>query len=334
MARRCGGWTFVRLPRRTNLPIRCPNLPIAGLAVRKSRRGLLLASGRRDKDAMAAFPTRSRSSAPRRTPDAPRRWMESDDAMALWADYHRSGDPRLRDRLVLTYAPLVKFIVYRKIGELPASCEVDDLVSAGLEALIKSLDRYDPEKGATLEQFVWTRIHGAVIDELRRGDWAPRSLRRWERDMRRVQTEFRSIHGRSPEDPELADALNMTLPELRNRQRDLITSDVTSLNTLVLAHDGASVERIDVIASDDPDSDPLREAAKTEAKEHFRRAFAALGRREREVAVLLYVKNLTLREIGEVLGVSESRVCQIHGELKKSLRRTLANDAELLREVA
>jgi RNA polymerase sigma factor for flagellar operon FliA len=260
--------------------------------------------------------------------------MESDDAMALWYEYQRSGDARLRDRLVLTYAPLVKFIVYRKIGELPASCEVDDLVSAGLEALIKSLDRYDPEKGATLEQFVWTRIHGAVIDELRRGDWAPRSLRRWERDMRRVQGEFRSIHGRSPSDTELADALNMTPDELRNRQRDLITSDVTSLNTLVLAHDGASVERIDVLPSEDDDLDPAREAAKTEAKEHFRRAFAALGRREREVAVLLYVKNLTLREIGNVLGVSESRVCQIHGELKKTLRRALENDAELLREVA
>jgi RNA polymerase sigma factor for flagellar operon FliA len=260
--------------------------------------------------------------------------MESDDAMALWYEYQRSGDARLRDRLVLTYAPLVKFIVYRKIGELPASCEVDDLVSAGLEALIKSLDRYDPEKGATLEQFVWTRIHGAVIDELRRSDWAPRSLRRWERDMRRVQSEFRSIHGRSSSDSELAAALNMTLDELRNRQRDLITSDVTSLNTLVLAHDGASVERIDVLPSEDEDADPLREAAKTEAKEHFRRAFAALGRREREVAVLLYVKNLTLREIGEVMGVSESRVCQIHGELKKTLRRALENDAELLREVA
>ena len=96
--------------------------------------------------------------------------MESDDAMALWREYNHSRDERLRDRLVLTYAPLVKFIVYRKIGELPASCEIDDLVSAGLEALIKAIDRYDPEKGATLEQFAWTRIHGAVIDELRRGD--------------------------------------------------------------------------------------------------------------------------------------------------------------------
>jgi RNA polymerase sigma factor FliA len=259
--------------------------------------------------------------------------MESDEAMALWSEYQCSGDGRLRDRLVLTYAPLVKFIVGRKIGLLPPSCEVDDLVSAGLEALIKSLDRYGPDKGATLEQFVWTRIHGAIIDELRRGDWAPRSLRRWERDMRRAQSEFRSIHGRSPSPPELADALNMTSAELGDRQTDLVASDVTSLNTLVLAHDGASIERIDVLSQLDA-PDPLHEATKTEAKQRFRRAFAALPRREREVAVLLYVKNLTLREIGEILDVSESRVCQIHGGMKKRLRRALASDAELLREVA
>jgi RNA polymerase sigma factor for flagellar operon FliA len=265
---------------------------------------------------------------------ASRRWLKSDDAMALWHEYQRSGEKSLRDRLVLTYAPLVKFIVYRRVGERPASCGVDDLISAGLEALIKSLDRYDPAKGATLEQFVWTRIHGAVIDELRRGDWAPRSLRRWQRDMRRVQSEFRSIHGRSPDDTELADALNMTLNALHLRQRELVTSDVTSLNTLVLAHDGASVEQVDVLASNDATTDPVHEAAMSEARDHFRRAFGALSRRQREVAILLYVKNLTLREIGDVIGVSESRVCQIHGELKKTLRRALEDDAEILREVA
>jgi RNA polymerase sigma factor for flagellar operon FliA len=287
---------------------------------------------------MAVLRRRSRPTARPGTkaaaPETPRRWMESDDAMALWREYHASGDPRLRDRLVLTYAPLVKFIVGRKIGELPASCEVDDLVSAGLEALIKSLDRYGPEKGATLEQFVWTRIHGAVIDEIRRNDWAPRSLRRWERDMRRAQTEFHSIHGRAPSQSELASALSMTADELGGRQKDLVASDVTSLNSLVLAHDGGSLERIDVLTGDGNVPDPLHEAAKTEAKLLFRRAFAALPRREREVAVLLYVKNLTLREIGEILGVSESRVCQIHGGLKKTLREALASNAELLRDVA
>ncbi len=268
------------------------------------------------------------------TTSTSRKRVSPEDAIALWRQYKATGSIQVRNRLVMTYAPLVKYIVFKKVRELPARCEVEDFISCGLEALIASIDRYDPEKGATLEQFAWTRIHGAVIDELRRGDWAPRSLRRWERDMRRVQTEFRSIHGRSPSDAELADALNMTADELRNRQRDLVASDVTSLNTLVLAHDGANVERIDVLPSDDDSTDPMHEAAKTQAKETFRRAFASLGRRERGVAVLLYVKNLTLREIGEVLGVSESRVCQIHGELKKTLKRSLANDAELLREVA
>ncbi len=272
----------------------------------------------------------SRSRLTRANPDGSRRWIEAEDAMALWRQYNRSGDERLRDRLVLTYAPLVKFIVYRKLGELPASCDVDDLVSAGLEALIKAIDRYDPVKGATLEQFAWTRIHGAVIDELRRSDWAPRSLRRWERDVRRAQTEFHAIHGRAPAEAELADCLHMTTHELRRHQRDLVASDMTSLNSLVLAHDGAKVERLDVLPSDDEESNPFRASAKQETKEHFRRAFAALGRREREVAVLLYVKNLTLREVGEVLGVSESRVCQIHGELKRTLRAALASDAELV----
>src|ERR671916_3026065 len=168
-------------------------------------------------------------------PDAPRRWMESDDAMELWSEYRRSGDQRLRDRLVLTYAPLVKFIVYRKIGELPASCEVDDLVSAGLEALIKALDRYDPQKGATLEQFAWTRIHGAVIDELRRQDWAPRSLRRWERDIHKAREQFTSLHGRRPSRDELAEMLAVSVEELRRRQDDIAVSDVTSLNTLVIS---------------------------------------------------------------------------------------------------
>jgi RNA polymerase sigma factor for flagellar operon FliA len=108
---------------------------------------------------------------------------------------------------------------------------------------------------------------------------------------------------------------------------------VTSLNSLVLAHDGTKVERLDVLAADG-EHNPFHESAKHEAKEHFRRAFAALARREREVAVLLYVKNLTLREIGEVLGVSESRVCQIHGELKRTLRTALMSHAELIDHVA
>ena len=264
---------------------------------------------------------------------ARRKRISSDDALALWQEYKRSGDARVRNRLVMTYAPLVKYIVFKKVRELPARCEVEDFISCGLEALIASIDRYDPEKGATLEQFAWTRIHGAVLDELRRQDWAPRSLRRWERDIARARDQFSVLHGRRPTREELADALAITVAELRRREDDIAVSDVTSLNTLVTADDETTVERMDTLADGDERLDPEQAAALTEAKEKFRRAFDTLPKREREVAVLLYVKNLTLREIGEILGVSESRVCQIHSQLKRTLRQQLADDALLFSAV-
>ena len=94
--------------------------------------------------------------------------LSAEATVALWREYRTTGDRAVRDRLVLTFAPLVKYIVYKKVREMPARCEVEDFISCGLEALIHSIERFDPEKGATLEQYAWTRIHGAVLDELRR----------------------------------------------------------------------------------------------------------------------------------------------------------------------
>jgi RNA polymerase sigma factor for flagellar operon FliA len=263
-----------------------------------------------------------------------KRRLSSEDALALWTEYQRTQDRALRDRLVLTFAPLVKYIVYKKIREMPARCEVEDFISCGLEALIQSIERYDPEKGATLEQYAWTRIHGAVLDELRRQDWAPRSVRRWERDMDRAAEQFTVLHGRRPTTQEVADTMGVEVTELRKKRDEVSQSDMTSLNTLVLSDDETTIERIDTIASKDTEIDPLHMAAKDEAKAKFRAAFARLPNREREVAVLLYVKNMTLAEIGEILGVSESRVCQIHGALKKTLRTALSADESLFKAVA
>jgi RNA polymerase sigma factor for flagellar operon FliA len=173
-----------------------------------------------------------------------------------------------------------------------------------------------------------------VLDELRRLDWAPRSVRRWERDMDKAVEEFAALHGRRPDNAELADAMGISIQDLRKRRDEIATSDLTSLNTLVSGDDDGSIERMDTIASTDTSLDPELAAAKSQAKDRFRGAFAQLGRREREVAVMLYVKNLTLAEIGEVLGVSESRVCQIHGQMKKTLRASLSDDAELMALVA
>jgi RNA polymerase sigma factor FliA len=262
-----------------------------------------------------------------------KRRISADAALELWREYKATGDQQVRNRLVMTYAPLVKYIVFKKVRELPARCEVEDFISCGLEALIASIDRYDPDKGATLEQFAWTRIHGAVLDELRRQDWAPRSLRRWERDIHKAREQFTSLHGRRPTREELADMLAITPEDLRRRQDDIAVSDVTSLNTLVISDDETTVERIDTLAATDSRLDPEEAAASQAAKDKFRRAFDALPKREREVAVLLYVKNLTLREIGDILGVSESRICQIHSQLKKTLKQQLSEDSLLFTAV-
>ena len=275
----------------------------------------------KEESSIVTEPRRARR---RRTPDA--------DALALHTEYRRTRDPRLRDRLVLEYAGVVKHIVYRKIRELPAWCEVDDLLSCGIEALIAAVDRFDPDRGATFEQYAWTRVHGAVLDELRRQDWAPRPLRRWERDIGRATEQFIAIHGRRPTDEELADAMGIDREHLDRLRQDLQTSELTSLNSLVLDEENSSVERIETLPSQEGSMDPEHATANAEAKDKFRRAFARLSERERELAVLLYVKNLTLREIGEVLGVSESRVCRLHARLKARLREALSADELLFRE--
>ena len=255
--------------------------------------------------------------------------LSSEDSLELWRAYKDSGDARLRDRLVLTFAPMVKYIVYRKVRELPTRCEAEDFISCGLEALIWCIDRYDPAKGATLEQYAWTRIHGAVLDELRRHDWAPRSLRRWDRDIRRAGEQFFSLYSRQPTTVELSESLGVTIQELRSRQDKIAKSDVGSLNTLVLSDEDASVERIDTLASEDRDSDPEQAAIRNDRKQRLMAAFALLPERDRKVAVLLYVHNLTLREVGEIIGVTESRVCQLHGALTKKLRTLLGADEQL-----
>jgi RNA polymerase sigma factor FliA len=263
-----------------------------------------------------------------------RRRVSADEALALWSKYKRTGDMQVRNRLVMTFAPLVKYIVFKKARELPARCDVEDFISCGLEALIASIDRYDPVKGATLEQFAWTRIHGAVLDELRRQDWAPRSLRRWERDIARARDQFTAIHGHRPSKDELADSLAISVDDLRRREDDIAVSDVTSLNALVISDDETTVERIDTLAAGDERLDPVHASAGQEGKAKFRSAFQKLPQRDREIAVLLYVNNLTLREIGDILGVSESRVCQIHSQLKRTLKQQLSEDSLLFSAVA
>jgi len=251
------------------------------------------------------------------------------DVLAIWNEYRRSGDRSQRDRLIFMFMPMVRYIVYRKVREVPAQCDVQDFLSCGVEALIRSIDRYDPDKGATLEQYAWTRIHGAVLDELRRHDWAPRSLRRDERTINAARESFVALHERAPTREELAEAVGMTPRELRDRLDQAALAEVGSLNRIVRTEESGSIERIDTLESEDADCDPTLNAERQEAKERFRKAFARLSSQERQVAVMLYAQGATLREIGERLGVSESRVSQVHTQLRRRLYEQLSDELSL-----
>jgi RNA polymerase sigma factor for flagellar operon FliA len=255
------------------------------------------------------------------------------EVLATWREYRRTGDRELRDRLIFLFMPMVRYIVYRKVREVPAQCEVEDFLSCGLEALIRSIERYDPDKGATLEQYAWTRIHGAVLDELRRHDWAPRSLRRDERAINNARESFLSTHERPPDRQELAAQVGMTPIELTDRLDEVALAEVGSLNRIVRSDESATIERIDTLESSDESSDPIVSAERREAKERFRKAFARLTKQEREVAVLLYVEDWTLRDIGDRLGVSESRISQIHSQLRRRLYEQLSGELTLFAAV-
>ncbi|HEU4978181.1 MAG TPA: FliA/WhiG family RNA polymerase sigma factor [Solirubrobacteraceae bacterium] len=255
--------------------------------------------------------------------------VKDDQTLVLWRAYRESGDPELRNRLVLTLAPLVKYIVGRKVRELPPQVEASDFISCGIEALIAAIDRFDPARGASLEQYVWTRIHGAVLDELRRLDWAPRSVRRTEREYLRAREEFAVVHRRAPTEEESAAMMGMSVEDFRAHELDVILGDVGSLNVTIHTEREGAIERIEAVPDPRGDSDPERCAQRADAHERLRRAFAQLDERERTVAVLLYVEELTLREIGEVVGLSESRVCQIHHGLRRRLREKLSADEPL-----
>ncbi len=258
------------------------------------------------------------------TSDATHRLTPS-EAEQLWRGWKERRDARSRDRLVLAYAPMVRYIASRKVRELPAHCELDDLASAGLVALIEAIDRFDPVKGASFEQYAWTRVAGALVDELRKLDWASRSVRREGRRIERARDSFFARNGSMPSESELAAELGTTVGELRTAMEDIDRSDIGSLNSPTRgADDSVPIEVGDTLEGPlefDPESSLLgadRNAA-------MRGAIARLSERERHVLSLVHVQELPGAEIGRMLGVSESRVSQILAGIRRKLHDALAS---------
>jgi RNA polymerase sigma factor for flagellar operon FliA len=256
------------------------------------------------------------------TPTAQR--LSSAEAEALWRNWKLRRDTASRDRLVLSYSPMVRYIASRKLRELPGHCDLDDLASAGLVALLEAVDRFDPAKGATFEQYAWTRVAGALVDELRRLDWASRSVRRAGRRIERARDAFFARHGMPPTDEQLARELGLTVVELRKSLEEIDRADVASLNAPARgAEDGDPVEIGDTVVAPEGELGPEATALVSERNAAMREAIAKLSERERRVLALVHVHELPGAEIGRMLGVSESRVSQILAGIRRKLKDQL-----------
>jgi RNA polymerase sigma factor for flagellar operon FliA len=246
----------------------------------------------------------------------------------LWRRYKEDDDKRAREQLVLAFSPLVKYVAGRMSSGLPAHVEESDLISYGLLGLISAIERFDPGREIKFETFAMTRIKGSIIDELRSLDWVPRSVRARARQIEKANAKLEHQLHRAPTDQEVANELEMSIEEFQESLTRISNSSVVALDELWTLSDasGDQVSLLDTIQ--DPDAiDPSAAMDATEMKDRLADAIARLPEREKLVVALYYYENLTLREIGEVLGVTESRVSQLH--TKAVLRLKSALQAEL-----
>ncbi|MFQ5523472.1 MAG: FliA/WhiG family RNA polymerase sigma factor [Acidimicrobiia bacterium] len=247
---------------------------------------------------------------------------DQDQLDGLWERFKASGDPDARERLILHYSPLVKYVAGRVGAGLPRSVDQNDLASYGLFGLIDAIDKFEPDRGFKFETYAISRIKGAILDELRALDWVPRSVRSRARQIETAITELEHRLQRPPTEEELAAQLEMDVEDLRDTLAEIGRSGIAALDDLVSSESHTSMG--DLLA----DPDGISPEAKFQDDETRRGLIDAINRlpdRERLVVTLYYYEGMTLAEIGDVLGVTESRVCQIHAKTMMSLRHRLTD---------
>ena len=210
------------------------------------------------------------------------------------------------DDLIRAHLPLVKRIAYHLVSRLPASVQVDDLIQAGLIGLMEAAGHYDPSQGASFETYAGIRIRGAMLDEIRRYDWVPRSVHRKARAVAEAMRGIEQAQGRDAEDAEVAKAMGVSLDEYHQILQDAAGCRLFSID----GEEGESIH--DTLSDERPGPEAV--LAEHDARREMAGAINGLPERERLVLALYYDEELNLREIGQVLGVSESRVCQIHSQ--------------------
>lgn len=237
--------------------------------------------------------------------------------------YNAAGQPD-KEQLVQRFLPLVKRIAYHLMARLPASIQFDDLVQNGVIGLLDAIGRYEEGFGAQFETYASQRIRGAMLDGLRENDWLPRQLRRELRRIETAVTQLEQANGRAPSETELAEALGMTLADYQKTLQEARGHQLLYFEDFVEDGEEGFLERHFV----DDESDPSRVLEEQNVREVLVGAIDRLPEREKLVMALYYEQELNLREIGEVMGVTESRVCQLHSQAIARLRSAVVGEVK------
>jgi RNA polymerase sigma factor for flagellar operon FliA len=241
----------------------------------------------------------------------------------LWAAYTESESPEIRDMLIQNYLYLVRYVAGRMAMSVPPSVEIDDLVSAGVVGLIDAVGKYDPARDTKFETYAVARIRGSIVDDLRSMDWVPRSVRRKARMVEDAYAKLENELGRAASDNEVCRKMNISTGEFRTMVEEIVSAGLLSLDDFIGNPEGEKTTRIiDLVCSKD-EASPSACIETEEMKEILARAIMNLPAKEKTVVALYYYEEMTLKEIGRTLGVSESRVSQIHTKAMLRLRGRL-----------
>ena len=248
--------------------------------------------------------------------------LADSELTSLWGEYFKDkSNKKVRDLLIVQYIYLTRYVVGRVKVALPPTFSIEDISSYGVEGLIDAIEKYSPNKGARFETYALMRIRGNIIDKIRSQDFLPRSARKKIKDVKQAQEHLKQKLGRQPTSSEIGDLLG-----LEKEKVDQILAEDTTITSLY-DKKGSSDESIEIIDTiQDKHLTPHEEMEEKDVKKELERALKRLPERERMIMVLYYHENMTLKEIGETIEISESRVCQLHAQAIMKLKNLLSEN--------
>ncbi len=249
--------------------------------------------------------------------------LSDEELESLWLEYLADKSKKvLRDKLIVQYIYLTRYVIGRIKMNLPATFTVEDITSYGVEGLIDAIEKYTPDKGARFETYALMRIRGAIIDKIRSQDWIPRSTRRKIKEIKTVAENLKQQLGRAATTTELANAMNMEKEKI-----EALLAEEMQVGS-IYDKKGTSDESVEIIDTiqDENSKNPLEQLVDKDVKHELQVALKRLPERERMIMVLYYHENMTLKDIGEAINVSESRVCQLHAQAIMKLKNILSSN--------